>query len=284
VGATGSHTARRRELGSMLRTLRERADLTTEQVAERLEVSRSKISRLENGQRGAGQDDIRRLSDLYQVDDEQRIRLAELAAEGKQRAWWSPFSLPHSDYFGLEAEASSISDWGLALVPGLLQTSDYARAVVRAGMSAQEPRIIEERVQARMGRQALLSSDKAPIFEALLDESVLYRVVGSPAIMAAQLRRLLEMSQRSNISIRVVPYDAGVVPAGVTKFIIMRFAPSNLADVVLIEDLTSHRYLKAPEQVEAYSAAFRTLASLSADPATSQAMIRSRFLSYEVTC
>jgi transcriptional regulator with XRE-family HTH domain len=267
----------------MLRALRAGTGLTAEQVAERLGFSRSKISRLENGRRGASAVDILRLCELYRVDDEHRLRLTELAAEGKQRGWRPPFSLPHSDYIGLEAEAVSISDYGLAIVPGLLQTPDYARAIVGAAVSVPEPRIVEERVRVRMARQQLLRSDKGPTFEAVLDESVLHRIVGSPAVMLAQLRRLLEMSRLPKVTIRVVPYDAGTVPAGVNKFIILRFALSGIADIVLIEELTSHRYLEEPEEVETYSATFRTLANLSADPVATRAMFLTKIAMYEST-
>jgi transcriptional regulator with XRE-family HTH domain len=265
----------------MLRSLRAGTGLTAEQVAERLGVSRSKISRLENGQRGAHEADILRLCDLYQVEEEHRRRLTELAAEGKQRVGRPPFSLRRSDYIGLEVEAASISDYGLAIVPGLLQTPDYARAIVRAGVPSGEPGIVEERVRARVARQQLLFSRPHPSFEAILDESVLHRVVGSPAIMLAQLRRLLEMSQLPNVTIRVVPYDAGAVPAGVNKFVILRFAQHEIADVVLIEELTSHRYLTERKEVETYSATFRALSDMSADPAATQAEIIAKLTAYE---
>jgi transcriptional regulator with XRE-family HTH domain len=266
----------------MLRSLRMGIGLTAEDVADRLGFSRSKISRLENGRRGASRADIARLCELYQVDEEHRLRLTELAAEGKQRAWWQRLSLTYGDYVGLEAEADSISDYGLALVPGLLQTPDYARALVRDGGPTLAPRIIEERVQARITRQRLLSSDAAPNFEAVLDESVLHRVVGSPSIMLAQLRQLLEMSQLPNVAIRIVPYDAGVVISGVNKFVILRFALTDIPDVVLIEDLTDHRYLEEPDEVEVYNATFRRLVSLSADPAVSRAMILAKVTAYEL--
>jgi len=282
VAATGSFTARRRELGSMLRSLRVGAGLTAEQVAWQLGVSRSKISRLENGQRGANQVDILRLCELYRVDEAGRLRLTELAAEGKQRAWWSPFTFPHSEYIGLEPAASSISDWGLALVPGLLQTPEYARAVLRSGVPVQQTHIVDERVRVRLDRQQLLYSEAAPGFEAILDESVLHRIVGSPAVMLAQLRRLLEMSELPHVTIRVVPYDAGAVPAGVNKFRILRFPRSEAADIVLIEELTGHRYLGTPEQVETYNATFRTLVSLSEEPAKSRTMILTKLRTYEL--
>ena len=277
---TGSPTARRRELGFMLRSLRVGSGLTSQQVADRLGVSRWKVSRLETGQRGASQADIALLCDLYQVGEEHRSRLIELAAEGKERAWWSR-RLPDADYVGLEAEAESICDYGLAVVPGLLQTPDYARALVRAGGPILTSKVVEDRVQARMARQGRLLSGAIPGFAAVLDESVLHRVVESPAVMFAQLRQLLEMSRLPNVTIRVVPYDAGTVPAGVNKFIILRFARPGIANVVFIEDLTTHRYLAAPNDVETYSVVFQTLTALSADPDASMAMILAKLTSYQ---
>jgi transcriptional regulator with XRE-family HTH domain len=268
----------------MLRSLRLDTGLTAEEAGERLGFSRSKVSRLENGRRGAGQGDIARLCDLYQVDDDQRARLGELAAEGKQRVWWQSLNLPYADYdyIGLEAEAESISDYGLALVPGLLQTPDYARALVRANAPILAPQVVEERVQARMVRQRLLSSNGGPRFVAVLDESVLHRVVGSPMIMLDQLKRLIEMAQWRNVTIRIVPYDAGIVPAGVSKFVILRSSLADIADFVLIEELTGqHRYIDDPGDVETYSGTFRTLLSLSADSTASTAMILAKLTVYE---
>ncbi|HEY6497228.1 MAG TPA: helix-turn-helix transcriptional regulator [Trebonia sp.] len=266
----------------MLRSLRTGTGLTTDEVAERLGVSRSKVSRLENGRRGASKADIARLCELYQVDDEYRLRLTELAAGGKERAWWQRLNLTYGDYVGLEAEAESISDYGLALVPGLLQTPDYARALVRAGGPTLPLSTVEERVQARITRQRLLSAAGAPAFVAVLDESVLHRVVGSPSVMLAQLTQLLEMSQLPNVTIRVVPFDAGVVLSGVNKFIILRFALNDIPGIVLVEDLTDHRYLEEGADVEAYNATFHRLLGMSADPAASRAMILAKSTAYEL--
>ena len=279
----GSRTARRRELGALLRTLREQEPraLTIRQVADLLGVSHSKISRLENGRRGASRTDILQLCELYRVDDQHRARLTELAAKGKQRAWWPPDSLPNSDYIGLEAEAASISDWGLALVPGLLQTPDYASAIVRSAVPPQKPRIIEEVVRVRMERQRRLFSSDGPSFDAVVDESVLHRVVASPAVMLAQLQQLLTMSDLPKVTIRVVPYDAGATPAGVTKFRILRFAHRDIADIVLIEELTSQRQLEDPGQVKVYNATFRRLLDLSDDPDASRSKIRRQISAYE---
>jgi transcriptional regulator with XRE-family HTH domain len=267
----------------MLRSLRERTGLTTEQAAQRLGFSRSKVSRLENGRRGASQYDVTRLCDLYEVDDEQRTRLGELAAEGKQRVWWQSLNLPYGDYIGLEAEAESISDYGLAVVPGLLQTPEYARALVQASAPMLASAIVEERVKARIARQRLLSSDKPPSFVAVLDESVLHRVVGSPRIMLGQLKQLNEMAQWPNVTIRIVPYDAGIVPAGVSKFVILRTTLPDIADVVLIEELTGHHhYIEDEGDVEMYNTAFLTLLKLAADAPASIAMILAKVTAYEL--
>jgi transcriptional regulator with XRE-family HTH domain len=281
VPAIGNPTIRRRELGALLRELRTEKGWTAEYVAERLLVSPSKVSRLEKGQRGASARDIRDLCNLYGVDGERRQRLMDLASESKQRAWWQPLGLPYSTYIGLEAEATSISDYGLGIIPGLLQTEDYARAVVRAAVPKWVPDIVEQRVEGRMARQKrLLFAEPGSRFEAVVDESVLHRVVGSPAIMRAQLRQLLELSDLPAVTLRVIPYDAGALPAGNNKFIILRFAQPRVPDVVFIEGLTGDLYLDDPKDVEAYNLTFRTLADLATTPENAHDIIASLIETY----
>jgi transcriptional regulator with XRE-family HTH domain len=280
VPATSSPTVRRRELGALLRSLRTDAGWTAEQVAERLGVSPSKVSRLETGQRGASPDDIRRLCDIYGVDGDKRRHIIELASQGKQRAWWQPLGLPYSTYVGLEAEARSISDYGLGIVPGLLQTPDYARTIVRAAVPTWTPDIVEQRVRGRIARQRLLFSRNAPAFEAVLDESVLHRVVGSPTIMETQLRHLQEMSGLPSVTIRVLPYAAGALPAGNNKFIILRFGARAVSDIVMVEGLTGDLYLDDPAEVGTYNATFQTLVQLAADPAETQQIISAMIIAY----
>jgi transcriptional regulator with XRE-family HTH domain len=265
VHAEGSPPARRRELGASLKRLRSAKGWTAEQVAERLLMSASKLSRLETGQRGASERDINDLCDLYEVGEEQRQHLLELASEGKQRAWWRSFALRYSTYVGLEAAATSISDYGLGMVPGLLQTADYARALIHAATPQYEPEVVERHVQGRIARQQLLHSENAPRFEAVVDESALHRVTGSPAIMEAQLERLLELATLPNVTLRVIPYKAGALP-GSNKFIILRFAQPTMSGVVFLEGLTGDLYLEDPRDVEIYSRTFRTLVDLSASP------------------
>jgi transcriptional regulator with XRE-family HTH domain len=280
VASARNPTVRRRELGVLLRALRNDHDWTVDYVAEKLECSPSKVSRMETGHRGASARDIRELCDLYDVDDEQRQHLMTLASEGKQRAWWSPLGLPYSTYVGLEAEADSISDFGLGTLPGLLQTPDYARAVVRAVAPQLPPDVVEQRVNGRIARQQALTSDDPPRFEAVIDESVLRRVVGGPAVMAEQLSRLLEVSGYPNVSLRVIPYEAGALPAVNNKFILLRFDTPAIPDVVFVEGLTGDLYLDDPEDVEEYSMTFSSLLELAASDSETREIIGREFTAY----
>ena len=278
--AAGSPIVRRRELGALLKALRNGKGWTAEQVADRLLISPSKLSRLETGQRGASARDIRDLCNLYEVDDEQRQHLIELAREGKRRAWWQPLALPYSTYVGLEDEATSIKDYGLAIMPGLLQTADYARAIVRAAVPRRVPEVVEQRVEGRMTRQQLLYTNDPPRFEAVVNESVLHRVVGNPAVMQGQLERLLELSDLPNVTLQVIPYEAGALPAGNNKFIILGFPQATVSDIVFIEGLTGDLYLDDPRDVEIYQLTFRTLTQLAASPDATRDIIAAMIPGY----
>jgi transcriptional regulator with XRE-family HTH domain len=266
VSATGGPTVRRRQLGALLRKLRKSRGWTAEQVADRLYFDPSKLSRLETGRRRASEQDINSLCKLYEVDDEQRQHLLELARLGKQRAWWQPLGLPYSLYVELEEQAASILDYGLVVIPGLLQTPDYARAVLRGVVPELLPEVVEQRVEARITRQRLLTSEDRPHFEAVIDESVLHRVVGSHAIMQAQFDQLLYLSGLPNVTVRVVSYDAGVLPASNNKFIILKFADPEVHDVVYVEGLTGDLYLEDDRDVRIYNLTFRALVQRAATP------------------
>jgi transcriptional regulator with XRE-family HTH domain len=278
--ASSNPTIRRRELGVVLKSLRAAKGWTVNHVAEKLQVSPSKVSRLENGLRGVGAVDISKLCDLYEVDSDERQRLTELARASRQRARWQPLGLPYSTYIGLEADATSISDYGLGIMPGLLQTPDYARAVVRAAVPRWVPDVVKQRVEGRMLRQQLLLSEHPPRFEAVVDESVLHRVVGNRSVMRAQLQRLLELGDLPSVTLRVIPYSAGALPAGNNKFIILRFTEPAVPDVVYIEGLTRDEYLKDPHEVEVYNTTFRTLVHLAASPRATREIISAMVATY----
>ncbi len=276
MAETGSPTLRRRELGVLLRKLRTDRGWTVDYVARHLVCSPSKISRMETGQRGASGRDMRDLCDLYGVGNEQRRHMTELASEGKQRAWWQPLGLPYSTYVGLEAEASCVRDYGLSYIPGLLQTADYARAIVKAAVPSWIPQIVEQRVNGRLIRQQILTRpEHPPRFQAVVDESVLHRVVGNSEVMHAQLARLLEVSRLPNVDLRVIPFEAGALPAGNNKFIILTFAQPAVPDVVFIEGLTGDLYLEDAQDVQIYNATFQALSELAASAERTRAIIAS---------
>lgn len=274
-----SPTVRRRELGALLRTLRTDRGWTVEYVAERLLVSPSKISRLETGQRGVSQRDIRDLCDLYEVDDGLRDHLTDLAAEGKQQAWWQSRRLYYSSYVGLEAEASSIRDFGLGVIPGLLQTPDYGRAVLHSTIPRLSDDVVEERLAGRLERQRLLRADGGPRFETIIDEAVLHRVAADARIMSDQLNHLLEMSERAKVVVRILPFSAGLLPSNTNKFIILDFDQAAVPTTVFIEHLTGDLYLDKSEDVTTYEATFAQMREMSADEDRTRQMIRSAAVS-----
>jgi hypothetical protein len=188
--------------------------------------------------------------------------------------------LPYSTYVGLEDAAVSINDYGLGIMPGLLQTADYARAIVEAAVPKWVPEVVEQRVEGRMTRQQILTRENAPHFWAVVDESVLHRVVGSLATMRRQLERLLELSELHNVTLQVIPYGAGALPAGNNKFIILSFAQPNVSDVVSVEGLTGDLYLDDPRDVEIYNMTFRTLAQLAADPEATREIVSTMIPTY----
>jgi transcriptional regulator with XRE-family HTH domain len=274
--ASASPTLRRRELGALLRNLRTERCWTVEQVAERLDFSPSKVSRLENGLRGVSARDIKDLCDLYNVHGEQRQQFIDLAAEGKRSAWWQTRNLPHSTYVGLEASASSISDFGVGVVPGLLQTADYARTVLMAVYPRLTAEEVEQRVASRIERQRLLTSDEPPRLNVVIDEAVLHRLGGNRRIMRAQLLHLLDASDLPAVTIRILPFQAGILPVVTNKFIILSFREPSVEGVVYVEGvvgLTADLYLGPREGLAVYQQAFGVMWSMAASPQQSRTMI-----------
>lgn len=260
-----SPVIRRRELGALLRALRTEAGKTVEEVAESLLVSPSKISRLETGHRGASPRDIRDLCDFYQVTDPvQRDHLAALAREGRGPAWWQPYDLPYATYVGLEEAAIRISDFEPGVFPGLLQTPDYARALHLGAMPRLSARAIDQRIEVRANRQKILTRAELPRvqLEAIVDEAVLRRVVGSPAIMSAQIARVVETCELPTVIVQVLPFNVGAHPALDSTFIILEFHDP-VPGVVYVEGLAGQLYLERPQDVQRYQQVFERLRMIS---------------------
>lgn len=273
--AEGSPTVRRRELGALLRKLRKGKDLTVDQVTTYLECSASKISRIETGQRGATPRDVRDLCDLYGVTNQaERERLVGLAREGKQQGWWQSYDLPFATpmYVGLEAEAVRIKDYDSAVIPGLLQSADYLRALHDDPLPEPTdreltPELVQRRVEARLIRQQLLTRRQPPPLEfwAIMDEAALHRLIGGPAVMGAQLKRVVEAMQLPNVTVQVIPYSIGPHPALNSTFNILEFSGA-APHLVYSEGLAGFIFMEREEDVERYNDVFRHLADIALTP------------------
>jgi len=236
----GGPTVQRLVLGSQLHRLRESRGITAEQAAEAIRGSHSKISRMEHGRVGFKERDVGDLLTLYGVtDSEERAALLNLAREANTHGWWHAYSdvLPVwlEPYVGLEAAASVIRTCQIQLVPGLLQTEGYARALIRQGSAASEEAI---------ARRSELW--------AVVDEGALRRPVGSRDILREQLRYLIDVADHPAVRLQILPFSTGAHPAMGGPFTILRFAEPDLADVVYIEQLTSAIYLDKPAEVDSY--------------------------------
>jgi transcriptional regulator with XRE-family HTH domain len=264
IGAHSGPTVLRIALGAQLRKYREASGLTTVEAAEAIRATHSKISRLERGRSTARQRDVADLLTLYGVTDEaEREKLLALTREASIPGWWQRYNdvLPRwlELYIGLEKAASVIRSYEGQFVHGLLQTEDYARAVILISNTNAPADEVERRVSMRMERQRLLSQRDAPELWAVLDEAALHRPPGGRAVMRAQLKHLLELTDLPNVTLQIVPFEAGPHAAAGGPFTILRFPEPDLPDVVYLEQLRSAQYLDQPDDVAAYWAVMNQL-------------------------
>jgi transcriptional regulator with XRE-family HTH domain len=274
-----SPTIRRRRLALELRRLRETAQLTCEEVAEHLECSASKISRVETGRVSVSPRDVRDMLDLYGAPQEQREGLVQLARDSRQKGWWHAYSdamQPHfATYVGLESAASEIRIYEVSVIPGLLQTEEYARAVVRAGMMNSSHEDIERRVALAMARKpAVTRADPLKIW-AVVDEAALRRCVGGPGVMRPQLEHLLVQAALPNVQLQVIPFTAGAHPGMGRPFVILVFSDLVDTDVVYLEDLASALWVEDVAEVARYNAFFNHLRATALSFDDSEALITS---------
>jgi transcriptional regulator with XRE-family HTH domain len=274
-----SPTVRRRRLALELRRLREVARLTCEEVADHLECSASKISRVETGRVSVSPRDVRDMLELYGVPSAQRESLVQLARDSRQKGWWHAYSdtmQPQmATYIGLESAASEIRIYEVSLIPGLLQTEDYARAVIRAGMVNSPAEDIERRVSLLMARQPAVVREDPPKVWAVLDEAALRRRVGGAGLMRLQLEHLLAQAALPNVAVQVIPFGGGAHPAMGRPFIILVFPERVDTDVVYLEDLTSALYLEDVAEVDRYNVFFNHLRATALSFDDSAALITS---------
>ncbi|AOT59422.1 MULTISPECIES: helix-turn-helix domain-containing protein [Streptomyces] len=255
-------TVRRRRLGMELRRLREQKGMTAEEVAERLLVSQSKISRLENGRRSISQRDVRDLCGVYEVDDRRIVdSLMQMAKDSRQQGWWHAFGdIPYSVYIGLETDAASLRVYEPQIVPGLLQTRSYAQAVITGALPEAPAADIDKRVNVRTRRQDRINDAQKPLrLWAVIDEAALRRVVGSRELMVAQLEALLEQSHLPHVTVQVMPFEMGAHPGISGHYAILEFPDASDSSVVYIEGVTSDLYLEKPNDVQRYTVMYEHL-------------------------
>jgi DNA-binding XRE family transcriptional regulator len=253
----GGPTVRRMLVGAQLRQLRIEHGISREQAGTAIRASEWKIHRLENGQVGFKERDLVDLLRLYGVTDPKEVAaLVTMASEGNKPGWWHQYSdlLPQwfRAYVDLESAAALIRTYQGQLVPGLLQTEEYTRAVIDGAHMDESQEEAERRVALRKARQTLLTQADAPRLWAVVDEAALRRPVGGPKVMRGQLERLIEASKLPSVTLQVLPYNAGAHPAMVGAFSILRFAGRELPDIVYLEHLTNAVYLDKRDDVDQY--------------------------------
>ena len=259
-------------LGSQLRRFREAAGVTAEQAGFEIRASRSKISRLENGRVRLKRRDMSDLLTLYGVTDESlRSRFLTLVGQANTPDWWTRYSdvLPDwfETYLGLEAAAATIRSFEIQFVHGLFQTEDYARAVTSRGRKSAPADEIERRVALRLKRQDQLTRPNPPRIWSVMDEAVLRRPVGGPAVMRAQCERLIEVAEFPHVTLQAVPFASGSHAGESGSFTVLRFEENDLPDVVYIEQLSGALYLDQRSDVEHYLEVVDELSSEALTPA-----------------
>jgi transcriptional regulator with XRE-family HTH domain len=268
-------TLRQRELGTRLRELRAECGLTVEQVAAQLLCSATKISRIETGGRRVSLRDVRDLCQLYRIDEQAADELMDLARQAREPGWWTPYpDLRLSAYIGLEHEAVNITVFSMYTVPALLQTTNYAEALITGGIPGRTPpSIVQQRLEALLRRQDLLSQPSPPRYRALLDEAVLHRLIGNQAIMAEQLGKILALAHAGQATVQVIPFIAGAHGGKDSNFELFEFGETSLQPVVFIEGQANSIYHERPTEISAYREALDRLRDAALSPRESLELV-----------
>jgi transcriptional regulator with XRE-family HTH domain len=279
-----SPTVRQRELGKRLRELRNLHNMTVEDVAEKLLCSATKVSRLETGARRPSLRDVRDLCGLYDVDASTSAEFMELARATRAPVWWTQYEDLNLDpYLGLEQDAIAITSYTMYYVPALLQTEEYAQAIIKAIAPKMDPDIYQERVEVRMRRQErVLEKENRPRYRVLLDEGVLRRRVGGASTMSAQMRKILATEHQGRVTVQIVPFDIGAHAAQDSNFILFEFGEdTNLSPVIFVEGLRGNQYLDKPADIARYREALEYLRDSALSPRDSVQFVTEMQKSYD---
>jgi len=270
-----SPTVRQRRLAHALRQLREDTGLKIDQVAEKLALSASTISRMETAQVRVRAPDLQALLDVYGVTGAQRDKLLQIARERRQRPWWQEYrDLPNLPLATREADAASIFQYSALLMPGLLQTEAYARTVLGAIRVDAKAGDIQRRLGLRMDRQALLTSEGAPEYWGVLDEAVLRRVVGGRTVMHEQLQRLIDAAELPNVTLQVLSFQSGAHAGMDGEFTIIKYHDPEDPDEVYIENTGGDMYVDKADVTRRYNVIFDHLRATAQDPGDSIRTLR----------
>lgn len=265
--ADGARAVPQRRLARMLRRHRERVGFTLDEVASQLDLSPSTLSRIETAQVRVRTSDLRQLIEIYKVTGLQREQLLQLARE-RPELWWNQYKHPAVALASVEWGAAAILQYSLQLVPGLLQTEAYARAVLKA-IPSDAALDIERRVEFRMKRQELLTEAQAPRLWVVLDEAVLQRPVGGRQVMDEQLQRLIDAASPPKVTIQVLPFRIGVHAGLDGEFTILSYDDPADPDLVYLETMADERFEESPAVTRRYNAIFNELRAAALNPAES---------------
>jgi len=269
-------TLRRRRLGTELKRCREAAGLTQENVSRHFEWHAAKVTRIETARVAVTARDVKDLLVLYGVEDEDyREALMALARQSREKTWLTDYRdlMRPGNFVGLEQEASSIRAWEPILLPGLLQTEAYMRALMRSGRSSDPANVIDRRVALRLKRQGRLSGPGALNLAAVIDESAVRRVIGGSDVMNDQLHALIEAAQLPNVTLQVLPFGAGEHPFLGGSAALLEFRETTHPDVVYLEGLAGDLYEEQPLEVGRYRDEFDRLSAMALDHRLSLKMI-----------
>jgi transcriptional regulator with XRE-family HTH domain len=278
---SGSPPVRRRRLAAELRRLRMGTGRTADDIGRALGWSKAKVSRYELAQSGLKPADVARLLDVYGIQGTEREKLLTLAEEASHKGWWEAYSdvltEGHLAFIGLEAEATSILEWHVNVVPGLLQTEQYAREVLSGyhEVAPISPRAVQRRLETRLIRQQILTRDEPPEYVAILDQSVLLRQRGDRSVMRAQLQRLADITELPNVTIHILPLarNHGLAVDSFTVFQFGKAHETTLHDVINLEHLINELYVEGDTDTYQFGLAFNYLTQESLPSAESRELI-----------
>lgn len=272
-------TLRQRELGTRLRALRTALGLTVEEVGEALLCSPTKISRIETATRRPSLRDVRDLCLLYKVDQAVTEEFMQLAREAREQSWWMQYSdLNLNPYIGLEESATAITAYTMYYVPALLQTEDYARAIIKGIAPRIDSKVHNERVEVRIRRQQILDRESPPSFRVLLDEAVLRRPVGGMSVMRSQLEKILQSGDNQKATVQVIPFEVGAHASQDSNFVLFTF--DGQPSVVFVEGLVKMQYQERESDITRYRETVELLRDAALSPRDSMRLIAEIKASY----